>query len=103
MIDGSVFLILCVLNGWISVDDFNTGFPIVFARVLQSAVLRMIESYEGEFPEKKPKNLKNWWDDEFYENKPKRLKEPRHAPTTRLYERIYRGRRLLPPQLGGEL
>ena len=124
MMDSGVFLVLCVLNGWISVDEFNIGFSNVLASVLQSALLRMIPGDEGEIPKKKPKKFKNrgdfpyyggskltvsererlkkpkgykdWWDDPYYD-------EPKHAPSKRLHERTYLGHRLLPPDLGGSL
>lgn len=45
---------------------------------------------------KKPKGYKDWWEDKYYENPP--------LNTGGYYSgRYYRGRRLLPPNLGGAI
>ncbi len=55
------------------------------------------ERSDGEGIElKKPKNMKNWWDDTYYENKPLVATHSRRNKT-------YGEGRLLPPDLGGKL
>ncbi len=49
----------------------------------------------GDFPRKKPKRLKNWWDSPPYSNS--------RSTTSKIPERTYFGHRLLPPDLGGSL
>jgi len=66
---------------------------------------------EGEFPRKKPKNLKNWWESDFYQNpKPKTYprrktysKNKTRRKTQPSGEHTYLGHPLLPPNLEGEI
>ena len=46
---------------------------------------------------KKPKNMKDWWEEDIYQS------TPRNNGEINVTERTYMGHRVLPPDLGGEL